>query len=178
MEELLTVIQRLRVVRKSDSGMQTNGQAKVESLVVAIAGSRGGIGCTSLAVNLGCTVAAELSNNVALIDLDLALGDADVALDLPTDYTLADVALNVDRLDMTFLRRSLSKHSSGLSLLPHPVQIEDANLIREDHLQRVIGLLRASYTHLVLDLRKSFSPTDVTALRLAEVILLDCQREM
>jgi len=65
-----------------------------------------------------------------LIDLDLALGDADVALDLMADYTLADVALNIDRLDMTFLRRSLSKHSTGLSLLPHPVQMEDVSLIR------------------------------------------------
>src|SRR5204862_3039944 len=85
---------------------------------------------------------------------------------------------NVDRLDMQFLKRSLSKHSSGVSLLPHPVQVEDAALIREDHLQRVIGLLRASYTHLVIDLSKSFSPTDVTALRMADVILLVAQLEL
>src|SRR5439155_20403254 len=95
----------------------------------------------------------------ALIDLDLALGDADVALDLMPDYTLADVALNIERLDMTFLRRSLSKYSSGLSLLPHPVQMEDVALIREEHLQRVIGWLRASYTHLILDLSKGFTAT-------------------
>ena len=94
------------------------------------------------------------------------------------DYTLADVALNIDRLDMTFLRRSLSKHATGLSLLPHPVQMEDVGLIREDHLQRVIGLLRASYTHLILDLSKSFTPTDVTALRMADVILLVAQLEL
>jgi len=79
---------------------------------------------------------------------------------------------------MTFLRRSLSKHSSGLSLLPHPVQMEDVALIREEHLQRVIGLLRASYTHLILDLSKAFSPTDVTALRMADVILLVSQLEL
>ncbi len=94
------------------------------------------------------------------------------------DHTLADVALNIERLDMQFLRRSLSKHASGLSLLPHPVQMEDAGLIREDHLQRVIGLLRASYTHLVLDLSKSFSPTDVTALRMADIILLVAQLDL
>src|SRR5262249_3601950 len=72
----------------------------------------------------------------------------------------------------------LSKHSSGLSLLPHPVQMEDAGLIREDHLQRVIGLLRASYTHLLLDLSKSLAPTDLTALRMADVILLVAQLEL
>jgi pilus assembly protein CpaE len=79
---------------------------------------------------------------------------------------------------MTFLRRSLCKHSSGLSLLPHPVQVEDAALIREDHLQRVIGLLRASYTHLILDLSKSLSPCDLTALRAADIILLVAQLEL
>jgi pilus assembly protein CpaE len=86
--------------------------------------------------------------------------------------------MNIDRLDMTFLRRSLSKHSTGLSLLPHPVQMEDVSLIHEEHLQRVIGLLRASYTHLVLDLSKRFTPTDLTAMRMADVILLVTQLEL
>src|SRR5262249_22848459 len=114
----------------------------------------------------------------ALIDLDLAVGDADVALDLMPDYTLADVALNIDRLDMQFLKRSLSKHATGLSLLPHPVQMEDVGMIREEHLQRVIGLLKASYTHLILDLSKGFTPTDATALRMSDVILLVAQLEL
>jgi pilus assembly protein CpaE len=150
----------------------------MQSMVIAILGSRGGVGCTSLAVNLGCALAQDPSNQAALIDLDLALGDADVALDMMPDHTLADVALNIDRLDMQFLRRSLSKHSTGLSLLPHPVQMEDVGLIREEHLQRVIGLLRASFTHLILDLSKSFTPTDLTALRMADVIFLVAQLEL
>ncbi len=178
LEELLTALQRLRRVRNVGEAGQGNGVVKGESLVLAVLGSRGGVGCTSLAVNIGSTLAADPNHTVALIDLDLALGDADVALDLMPDYTLADVALNIDRLDMTFLRRSLSKHASGLSLLPHPVQMEDATMIREEHLQRVIGLLRASYTHLVLDLSKSFTPNDVTALRMADIILLVAQLEL
>ncbi len=179
LEELLKALQRLQRGRPSgEKGSNGEAQTKVESLVIAVLGSRGGVGCTSIAVNLGATLAQDPNHNAALIDLDLALGDADVALDLMADYTLADVALNIDRLDLQFLRRSLSKHASGLSLLPHPVQMEDAGLIREDHLQRVIGLLRASYTHLVLDLSKSFSPTDVTALRMADLILLVAQLDL
>jgi pilus assembly protein CpaE len=180
LEELLVCLQRLRQARGTTdaNGVHTTGGPKVESLVLAVVGSRGGVGCTSLAVNLGCNIAKENNHNVALIDLDLALGDADVALDLMPDYTLADVALNIDRLDMTFLRRSLCKHTSGLSLLPHPVQMEDISLIHEDHLQRVIGLLRASYTHLIFDLSKRFTPTDLTAMRMADVVLLVCQLEL
>jgi len=180
LEELLQAVQRLRMQRSSSDGTTSvNGVLnRVESQVVAIVGSRGGVGCTSLAVNLGANLAQDPSHNVALVDLDLALGDADVALDLIPDYTLADVAMNIDRLDMAFLRRSLCKHESGLSLLPHPVQLEDIALIHEDHLGRVIGLLRASYTHLILDLSKRFTSTDLTALRASDVILLIAQLEL
>lgn len=181
LEELLTALQRLsqsRVTVGHDGAPSTNGSHKVDSLVVSVVGSRGGVGCTSLAVNLGACLAQNERHNVALVDLDLALGDADVALDLMPDYTLADVALNIDRLDMTFLRRSLSKHETGLSLLPHPVQMEDIALIHEDHLQRVIGLLRASYTHLLFDLSKRFTPMDLTAMRMSDVILLVAQLEL
>ena len=79
---------------------------------------------------------------------------------------------------MTFLRRSLSKHACGLSLLPHPVQMEDISLIHEEHLGRVIGLLRASYSHLIFDLSKRFTPTDMTAMRMSDVILLVAQLEL
>ena len=179
LEELFGALQRLKQSRAGADGKpNSNGNVKVDSVVIAIVGSRGGVGCTSIAVNVGCNLAQDPQFNVALVDLDLALGDADVALDLIPDYTLADVALNIDRLDMTFLRRSLSKHATGLSLLPHPVQMEDISLIHEDHLQRVIGLLRASYTHLVLDLSKRFTPTDWTAMRMADVILLVAQLEL
>ena len=64
-----------------------------------MAGASGGVGSTSLAVNLGCALAADEANSVALIDLDMSLGDADVFLDTIPDYTLADVAQNVSRLD-------------------------------------------------------------------------------
>jgi pilus assembly protein CpaE len=179
LEELMTAMARLRVTRVAPDGSTTlNGAAKNESLVVSVLGSRGGVGSTSLAVNLGCNLSQEPGNNVALIDLDLALGDADVALDLIPDYTLADVAMNIDRLDMTFLRRSLCKHACGLSVLPHPVQMEDIALIHEDHLGRVINLLRASYSHLIFDLSKRFTPTDLTAMRMSDVVLLVAQLEL
>ncbi|OAI41734.1 pilus assembly protein CpaE [Planctomycetaceae bacterium SCGC AG-212-D15] len=172
LEDMLKALRRL-----GDSSDSKQG-SKAESMVIAVLGSRGGVGCTSLSVNLGCTLADDKSNNVALLDLDLALGDADVALDLIPSSTLADVAQNVSRLDMQFLKRSLCTHATGLSLLPHPTNISDLGLIHEEHLQRAISLLRAAYTHLVLDLSKSFTVTDLTGMRMADVILLITQLEL
>lgn len=146
--------------------------------VIAVAGAIGGVGTTSIAVNLGCALAANPENSVALVDLDLCLGDADVFLDTIPDYTLVDVAQNVTRLDFSLLKRSLTKHSSGLFLLPRPVQLEDVSLITAEDLQRVIGLLKATFTHLVLDLSKSYSPIDLIALEMANYILLVTQLDL
>jgi pilus assembly protein CpaE len=184
LEELLAALRRLpdrHETAPSDSAEPGSKRraASQPSQVIAILGSRGGVGCTSLAVNLGCTLAQDPDNSVALVDLDLALGDADVALDLIPDHTLADVALNIERLDMAFLKRALIRHeATGLCLLAHPMQMQDVGLIHEDHLQRLLNLLRASYTHLVLDLSKGLTPTDLTALRMADMIMLVAQLEL
>jgi len=127
---------------------------------------------------LGCILAKDPKNSVVLVDLDLCLGDADVFLDTIPDYTLVDVAQNVTRLDFTLLKRSLTKHSSGLFLLPRPVQLEDIALITPEDLQRVIGLLKATFTHLVLDLSKSYSAIDLMALEMASQILLVTQLDL
>ena len=115
---------------------------------------------------------------MALVDLDLCLGDADVFLDTIPDYTLVDVAQNVTRLDFSLLKRSLTKHSSGVYLLPRPVQLEDVGLVGADDLQRVIGLLKATFTHLVLDLSKGYTPIDLVALEMATHILLVTQLDL
>jgi len=146
--------------------------------VIAVAGAVGGVGTTSLAVNLGCALAKEEKNSVALIDLDLCLGDADVFLDTIPDYTLVDVAQNVTRLDFSLLKRSLTKHASGLYLLPRPVRLEDITLITADDLQRVIGLLKATFTHLVLDLSKGYTAIDLMALEMANQVLLVLQLDL
>lgn len=146
--------------------------------VIAVAGATGGVGATSVAVNLACTLAAVEEHSVALIDLDLALGDADVFLDTIPDYTLVDVAQNIARLDFTLLKRSLTKHSSGLYLLPRPVQLQDTTLVTPDDLTRVFGLLKATFSHLIIDLSKSYSPIDMVALEASNDILLVTQLDL
>ena len=172
-EDLLAALGRIGERRFGGTHDRPRG-----SQIISIIGAAGGVGTTSLAVNLGCTLAREERSSVALVDLDLCLGDADVFLDTIPDYTLVDVAQNVARLDFNLLKRSLTKHASGLHLLPRPVQLEDVGLITRDNLQRVIGLLKATFTHLVLDLSKSYSAIDMVALDMSDHILLVTQLDL
>jgi pilus assembly protein CpaE len=147
--------------------------------VIAVLGSRGGVGCTTLAVNLACNLAADPNHTVALVDLDLALGDADVALDLMPDHTLADLAMNIDKLDLNYMRRSLLRHEpTNLNVLAHPLQMADVTVIQPAHVERVLKLMRINHTHLVLDLSKGLNPTDLAALDMADIILLVAQLEL
>jgi pilus assembly protein CpaE len=146
--------------------------------VIAVTGATGGVGSTSLAVNLGCSLAADEENSVVLLDLDLCLGDADVFLDTIPEYTLSDVAQNAERLDLTLLKRSLTKHETGLYLLPRPVRLEDSRLITTDQLARVLGLLKASFTHVIIDTSKGFGPLDMLALAESDVVLLVTQLDL
>ena len=172
-EDLVGAIERIGNQRYGQGDNKSRG-----STVIAVAGATGGVGSTSLAVNLGCVLASDPKNTVALLDIDLCLGDADVFLDTIPDYTLLDVAQNVTRLDFTLLKRSLTKHSSGLYLLPRPVQLEDTALITPDDLRRVIGLLKATFTHLIIDLSKSYSAIDMVALEMANHVLLVTQLDL
>ncbi len=148
------------------------------STVISVAGATGGVGATSLAVNLGCALAQDPNNTVALIDLDMSLGDADVFLDTIPDYTLVDVAQNVSRLDFTLLKRSLIKHDSGLFLLPRPMQMEEASTIGQEDFLRVVGLLKATFTHVIFDLSKSYGPLDMVAIESSDHILLMTQLDL
>ncbi len=172
-EDLLAALGRISERRFGRGEKKPRG-----SQVIAVAGAIGGVGTTSVAVNLGCCLAQDEKNSVALVDLDLCLGDANVFLDAIPDYTLVDVAQNVSRLDFALLKRSLTKHSSGLFLLPRPMQLEDIALITPDDLQRVIGLMKATFTHLVFDLSKSYSPVDMVAFTAANDILLVAQLDL
>src|SRR5579871_1650834 len=179
LEEMVGTLRRAQGECGLGSANSPGATAPHQSQVIAVLGSRGGVGCTSISVNLGCTLAADQANSVVLMDLDMALGDADISLDLMPDHTLADLALNIERLDMNFLKRSMMIHqATGLHVLSHPIQIADVRLVHEDHLARIINLLKVSHTHLVLDLSKALIPTDLAALRLADQILLVAQLEL
>jgi pilus assembly protein CpaE len=173
LEDLAAALQRVARQRGGTAGNSNAGCS-----IIAVAGATGGVGTTSLAVNLGCSLAADRQNSVVLLDLDLCLGDADVFLDTIPEYTISDVAQNISRLDLTLLKRSLTKHDTGLYLLPRPVQLEDARNITPDELSRVLALLKASFTHVIIDTSKGYTHLDMHALAEADQVLLVTQLDL
>lgn len=174
LEDFLAALDRIQV----SVGARSGDSPSKASQVITVSGVSGGTGCTSLAINVACVLAQNERNNVAIIDLDLALGDADVWLDIIPDYTIQDVAENIGRLDYALLKRSLTKHDCGAFLLPRPVHMDLSPSFSPEELRRVIALLRATFTHLVIDISKSYTPLDIAAMEASDSILLCTQLDL
>src|SRR5207245_10405969 len=97
--------------------------------VFTVCGARGGLGVTTLAVNLAVRMASSSGSEVALVDLDLQRGDVAAFLNLTPLQSLATIAAAHGELDAVFLRGTLTRHASGVFVLPAPPQIEDVDSI-------------------------------------------------
>lgn len=153
-------------------GGGNNGQ------IITVVGVGGGVGSTSLSVNLAAALGQDPAASPVIIDLDLTLGDADVWLDIIPDYTIRDVSENISRLDYGLLKRSLTRHDCGVYLLPRPVDVEGQDLVRPDDLRRILALLKATFSHLIIDVSKSFGPLDMSAMEVSDRILLVTQLDL
>jgi len=174
LEDFMMALERVR-----QSGQSGSDDDEVrDSQVITVAGVNGGVGSTSVAVNLACVLAQNPKNAVALIDLDLALGDADVWLDIIPDYTIQDVAENISRIDYSLLKRSLTKHDSGLFLLPRPVNLDNSFHLGAEELRRVVALLKATFTHLIIDVSKSYNNMEMAAIGMSNHVLLTTQMDL
>lgn len=159
------------------SGVDGEGSGRAGQIITVV-GAGGGVGSTSLSVNLAATLGRDHGSSPVIIDLDLTLGDADVWLDIIPDYTIRDVSENIGRLDYGLLKRSLTRHDSGVYLLPRPVEVETQDLVRPDDLRRILALLKATFSHLVIDVSKSFGPLDLSAMAVSDRILLVTQLDL
>jgi pilus assembly protein CpaE len=164
-------------IHQTNSGGTSQGRSKA-SQVIAVVGASGGAGCTAIAINLACVLAQNDANSVAVMDLDLSLGDADVWLDIIPDYTILDVAENISRLDYALLKRSLTMHNCGAFVLPRPKQMINETILTQESLKRVVTLLKATFTHLVVDLSKAYNEVDLAAMEAADQVLLITQLDL
>ena len=165
--ELIEAIRRLDLGRSDETSDVPRGPQ-----IIAVTAAAGGVGCTSLAVNLATTLAKSSKHEVVLVDFDLLFGSIDACLDLVPDHSILEVVQNIDRLDLTLLKRTLTRHDSGLYVLPRPTAMKDAAKLDPALLHRTIVMLQAAFPSVVIDTSKGLQSTDFVAFEMADVILM------
>lgn len=119
---------------------------------IAVWSSKGGAGRSVVASNLAVSLARRCSEPVALVDADLAFGDAAILLRLVATHTVVDAATSLDRADGQLLQSMMVRHApSGLLVLPAPVEPFLAEHVSASDLTRLVDILRSFCRYVVVD---------------------------
>ncbi|MGA9762878.1 MAG: AAA family ATPase [Gaiellaceae bacterium] len=143
-----------------------------EGRIVTVFSPKGGTGKTVLAANLAASLAHDEGKRALLLDLDLQFGDAAIMLGLEPDKTIFDLVVAPGELDADKLAGYIVKHSCGLDILPAPLRPEDAELVTETKVGRLLEVARYAYEVIVVDTSPFFHGPMLSTLDRTDQLLL------
>ena len=153
--------------------LQAEGGHGRRGQILTVFSPKGGTGKTVTATNLASSFAKHEKKRTLLIDLDLQFGDAAIMLGVEPEKTIYDLVVAPGELDTEKLAGYTTRHSSGLDVLPAPLRPEDAELVTEVKITRLLEVARESFDVIVVDTSPFFhGPMLATLDRTDELIVL------
>jgi pilus assembly protein CpaE len=145
---------------------------------IAFAGARGGVGVTTLALNVARYLAEDTHRRVAYVDLNVYGGAANSMLGIQSNNGLSDVLQNVHRLDPQYVERTLVAKGSRLFVLSAELEYGAARPFPEGSLPRVLELLCDSFHYVILDVGNLIDPLAMDAFDHASRVYLIADRSV
>jgi pilus assembly protein CpaE len=162
--DLAAAIEKLIRLRRPGQATQRAGR------ITSIFSTKGGLGVTTIATNLGVCLAERAPGRTILIDLDTRQSDVATFLNLRPTYSVMDAVENPDRLDASLLQGLVVRHASGLVVLPGPARLERGQ-IPADRIETLLTVIRSQFDHVLLDLRHDLDPGTIAALEASDTVL-------
>jgi pilus assembly protein CpaE len=141
--------------------------------VVTVFSPKGGTGKTVTASNLSAALAKQ-GRKTLLLDLDLQFGDAAIVMGIEPEKTIYDLVLAPGELDIEKLAGYTTKHQCGLDILPAPLRPEDAELVTESKITRLLEVARECYDVIVVDTSPFFHGPMLATLDRTDELLVLC----
>jgi pilus assembly protein CpaE len=158
-------------IKRKEKVNLTKPHEKLNSKVITIYSSKGGVGKTTVASNLAVAIARLTRKRVALVDMDLQFGDIAIILNVSVKNTINDLIKDLGQTDSKQIDEYLVSHFSGVRVLPAPIKPEYAEYITSQHVEKIINLLKESYHYIIIDTSASFEETVLSVLDLSDEIL-------
>jgi pilus assembly protein CpaE len=140
--------------------------------LIVVMGSKGGVGATTVAVNLGVQLSVFARKRVVLLDFARPLGNVHLLLDLHAQFGVRDAVDSLDRLDSHFFAGLLTQHKTKLAVLAGATQPEEWQTIAVPPLERVVNVAQNSFDMVLLDMGSQFSAEWSPILKMARMILI------
>ena len=143
---------------RGPSGAQQLGR------VVTVFSPKGGVGKTTMAVNLALALTERGARRVCLVDLDLAFGDVAITMQLFPTHSIEHAIGSEHDLDVDQLDDLLTRHDKSLMVLAAPAHPDARERVTPALVTRVLRTLRESFDHVVVDTAPAFDEQVLTAL--------------
>jgi len=140
--------------------------------VIVVMGSKGGVGATTVAVNLGVQLSVFAHKRVALLDFARPLGNAHLLLDLRPRFGVRDAVDNLDRLDSHLFGGLVTKHKTKLEILAGAIQPEEWQTIAVPPLERIVNVAQSNFDVVLVDIGSQFSSDWSAILSIARMNLI------
>jgi pilus assembly protein CpaE len=140
--------------------------------LIAVRGSKGGVGTTALATNLAVALYRQTKQPTALVDGDFFAGDVLAALNLSSNRSVMDLLSNIGRQDDDLLNTTFVTHSSGIDVLAAPSDFEQVERVKADTYQHTLEELRNHYVYIVVDCATGLDANTLAAIDVSDVMLL------
>ena len=145
--------------------------------IITFFAPKGGAGKSVIAANLVAGIAKLAKKSVLLLDLDLQFGDLAFMLGLKGKKTIADV-VEAEPANPDDLKKFLTEHPLGFSVLPSPIKPEQSEMVNSGHLRKLVKLAQKSFDYIVIDTHSLFQDLTINALDISDIICLVMSPEM
>ena len=171
----------IRFKRSRDLAPQTGGEVRVAARrrLIACFSPKGGVGTTTIAVNVAMALAQQAPHQVAVIDLDVDFGQVATHLNVKSRLTVADLA--VDDGGMTepdLLRTYAEKVEPGLQVIAAPATPETGRLITAAPVAQILATAGRAYGVVVVDAGSTLDERSLAILDWAEAVIVPIAPEI
>lgn len=140
--------------------------------IISVFSKKGGLGVTTIAINLGIALSQVTKRKAALIDLDLQLGDVTSFLNLSPEYNILDTCNSDDQVDVGKLQSCMTRHESGVFVLAEPDNPADSENISPSQINQILGHLKSMFSYVIVDAPHSFDSKTLQAFELSDYIMV------
>jgi pilus assembly protein CpaE len=146
--------------------------------VIAVVGQKGGIGKTTTSTNLAAAIARAGHQSVLLIDLDTRFGDVAIMMDVAGEYTVSEVAREVENLDRETFLKLLLRHDSGACILPAPRDYRSWLNCSPEQIQDLVRFAAGMFDVVILDTPGTFNDVVAGAVEVADRVVVVTSAEL
>jgi pilus assembly protein CpaE len=142
--------------------------------IIGILGGKGGVGTTTVAVNLAVSLAEKNGDqSVALLDMNMFFGEIPLFMEMNPRHHWGEITKNISRLDNTFLMNTLCRHSSGVCVLPSPNHLSNNHRMpTETMIEHLLSLMQKNFDFVVVDGGKHLNEPCLKVLEMSDSVLL------